>query len=75
MFDSCQGQIAATLIGTLTVCVVFIVDVRVVTASGWKEGSASQRLCKLGELFHFEISTGLNRQHRRELHKMVVVDR
>ncbi|KEF56157.1 uncharacterized protein A1O9_07738 [Exophiala aquamarina CBS 119918] len=37
-FDSCQGWIAAALIGTLTACVAFLVDIAVATASDWKTG-------------------------------------
>ena len=37
-FDQCQGWIAAALIGTLTACVAFAVDVAVATVSDWKTG-------------------------------------
>lgn len=37
-FDSCQGWIAAAVIGTLTACVAFLVDVAVATVSDWKTG-------------------------------------
>jgi len=37
-FDSCQGWIAAALIGVLTACVAFVVDVGVATVSDWKLG-------------------------------------
>ncbi|KAK5053926.1 hypothetical protein LTR84_001888 [Exophiala bonariae] len=37
-FDSCQGWIAAALIGTLTACVAFLVDIAVATVSDWKTG-------------------------------------
>lgn len=37
-FDSCQGWIAAALIGTLTACVAFLVDIAVATVSDWKMG-------------------------------------
>lgn len=37
-FDSCQGWIAAALIGTLTACVAFLVDIAVATISDWKTG-------------------------------------
>lgn len=37
-FDSCQGWIAAALIGMLTACVAFVVDVSVATLSDWKMG-------------------------------------
>ncbi|KAK5464983.1 hypothetical protein LTS15_001546 [Exophiala xenobiotica] len=37
-FDSCEGWIAAALIGTLTACVAFLVDVAVATISDWKTG-------------------------------------
>ncbi|ETI22179.1 hypothetical protein G647_06252 [Cladophialophora carrionii CBS 160.54] len=50
-FDSCQGWIAAALIGTLTACVAFLVDIAVATVSDWKTGYcssnpfASKELC------------------------------
>ncbi|KAF2093067.1 hypothetical protein NA57DRAFT_49222 [Rhizodiscina lignyota] len=37
-FDSCSGWIAVAIIGTLTACVAFVVDVAVATVSDWKEG-------------------------------------
>ncbi|KIX08157.1 uncharacterized protein Z518_02813 [Rhinocladiella mackenziei CBS 650.93] len=37
-FDSCEGWIAAALIGTLTACVAFLVDIAVATVSDWKTG-------------------------------------
>jgi chloride channel 3/4/5 len=37
-FDSCQGWIAAALIGVLTACVAFVVDVGVAMVSDWKLG-------------------------------------
>ncbi|KAJ9607957.1 hypothetical protein H2200_008036 [Cladophialophora chaetospira] len=42
-FDSCQGWIAAALIGTLTACVAFLVDVAVATVSDWKTGYCKNR--------------------------------
>ena len=41
MFDSCQGWIAAALIGVLTACVAFLVDVAEATVSDWKLGYCS----------------------------------
>jgi chloride channel 3/4/5 len=41
-FDSCQGWIAAVLIGVLTACVAFVVDVGVATVSDWKMGYCSK---------------------------------
>ncbi|MCJ1399478.1 hypothetical protein MMC11_002680 [Xylographa trunciseda] len=40
-FDSCQGWIAATMIGVLTACVAFAVDVAAATLSDWKIGYCS----------------------------------
>ena len=37
-FDSCSGWIAAALIGILTACVAFLVDVAEATVSDWKLG-------------------------------------
>ncbi|MCJ1478641.1 hypothetical protein MMC13_007322 [Lambiella insularis] len=37
-FDSCQGWIAAAIIGVLTACVAFMVDVAEATVSDWKTG-------------------------------------
>jgi len=38
LFDACSGWIAVILIGTLTACVAFVVDVGVATVSDWKVG-------------------------------------
>ncbi|KAK4944414.1 hypothetical protein LTR66_014499 [Elasticomyces elasticus] len=38
LFDSASGWIAAALIGTLTACVAFLVDVAEATVSDWKLG-------------------------------------
>ncbi|KAF2833062.1 hypothetical protein CC86DRAFT_441730 [Ophiobolus disseminans] len=38
LFDACSGWIAVVLIGTLTACVAFIVDIAVATVSDWKLG-------------------------------------
>jgi chloride channel 3/4/5 len=43
-FDSCQGWIAAALIGVLTACVAFVVDVSVATVSDWKIGYCSKNI-------------------------------
>lgn len=37
-FDSCSGWIAVAIVGTLTACVAYVVDVSVATVSDWKEG-------------------------------------
>ncbi|EXJ86041.1 hypothetical protein A1O1_06410 [Capronia coronata CBS 617.96] len=37
-FDSCEGWIVAAVIGTLTACVAYAVDVAVATISDWKTG-------------------------------------
>lgn len=37
-FDSCSGWIAVAIIGTITACVAFVVDVSVSTVSDWKLG-------------------------------------
>lgn len=41
IFDSSQGWIAAALIGFITACVAFLVDVAVATLSDWKLGYCS----------------------------------
>lgn len=41
-FDSASGWIAAAIIGTLTACVAFIVDVAAATVSDWKLGYCSR---------------------------------
>jgi chloride channel 3/4/5 len=38
LFDACSGWIAVILIGGLTACVAFVVDVAVATVSDWKQG-------------------------------------
>lgn len=38
MFDSASGWIAAALIGALTACVAFVVDIATATVSDWKLG-------------------------------------
>jgi chloride channel 3/4/5 len=38
LFDACSGWIAVVVIGTLTACVAFVVDVAVATVSDWKQG-------------------------------------
>ncbi|MCJ1372313.1 hypothetical protein MMC20_003536 [Loxospora ochrophaea] len=43
-FDSCQGWIAAALIGVLTACVAFLVDVAEATVSDWKIGYCSSNI-------------------------------
>jgi len=43
-FDSCQGWIAAALIGILTACVAFVVDVGVATVSDWKMGYCNKNI-------------------------------
>ena len=42
--DSCQGWIAVALIGMLTACVAFVVDVGVATVSDWKMGYCSKNI-------------------------------
>ena len=44
IFDASQGWIAAILIGVITACVAFLVDVSVVTVSDWKLGYCSGSL-------------------------------
>jgi chloride channel 3/4/5 len=39
--DACSGWIAVVVIGALTACVAFIVDIAVVTVSDWKVGYCS----------------------------------
>lgn len=66
-WDSCQGWFAAALIGTLTACVAFLVDIAVATISDWKTGYCSSNLLasreqcclKKGPLFPF-ADTGEN---------------
>lgn len=38
LFDACSGWIAVVLIGALTACVAFLVDIAVATVSDWKLG-------------------------------------
>ncbi|KAF2791772.1 chloride channel-like protein 3 [Melanomma pulvis-pyrius CBS 109.77] len=38
MFEACSGWIAVVIIGTLTACVAFLVDIAVATVSDWKLG-------------------------------------
>ncbi|GAB7350936.1 hypothetical protein MBLNU459_g1445t2 [Dothideomycetes sp. NU459] len=42
LFDSASGWIAAAIIGTLTACVAFVVDVTEATVSDWKMGYCSR---------------------------------
>ncbi len=44
LWDSGQGWIAAALIGTLTACVAFLVDVAEATVSDWKLGYCSSNV-------------------------------
>lgn len=37
-FDSCSGWIAVAIIGSITACIAFVVDVAEATVSGWKLG-------------------------------------
>lgn len=43
-FESCQGWIAAALIGILTACVAFLVDIAEATVSDWKLGYCTTNL-------------------------------
>lgn len=43
-WDSCQGWVAAALIGILTACVAAIVDMAVATVSDWKTGYCTTNL-------------------------------
>jgi chloride channel 3/4/5 len=38
LFDACSGWIAVVMIGALTACVAFVVDIAVATVSDWKLG-------------------------------------
>jgi len=38
LFDSCSGWIAVAIMGTLTACVAFVVDISVATVADWKIG-------------------------------------
>ncbi|KAH7414299.1 chloride channel [Phaeosphaeria sp. MPI-PUGE-AT-0046c] len=38
LFDACSGWIAVVVIGALTACVAFVVDIAVATVSDWKQG-------------------------------------
>jgi chloride channel 3/4/5 len=49
LFDEASGWIAAALIGTLTACVAYLVDVAEATVSGWKMG-----FCKRNPLLNFD---------------------
>ena len=64
-FDQCQGWIAAAIIGTLTACVAFVVDIAVATVSDWKTGycraspfSSKEMCCTKKKLFHGNADTG-----------------
>jgi chloride channel 3/4/5 len=46
LFDSCSGWIAVTLIGALTACAAFVVDVAEATVSDWKFGYCSKNPLK-----------------------------
>ncbi|KAM7218455.1 Cl channel CLC-3 [Rhypophila decipiens] len=37
-WDAAQGWVAAALIGIITACIAFVVDISVVTVADWKEG-------------------------------------
>ncbi|KAK3369926.1 chloride channel [Podospora didyma] len=43
-WDAAQGWVAACLIGLLTACVAWAVDVAVAAAAGWKEGYCSPKI-------------------------------
>jgi chloride channel 3/4/5 len=49
LFDEASGWIAAALIGTLTACVAYLVDVAEATVSDWKGG-----FCKRNPLLNFD---------------------
>lgn len=41
LFDACSGWIAVVVIGALTACIAFLVDIAVATISDWKVGYCS----------------------------------
>ena len=43
-FDACEGWIASALIGVLTACVTFLVDIAVATVSDWKLGYCKENV-------------------------------
>ncbi|KAG9186605.1 hypothetical protein G6011_09713 [Alternaria panax] len=43
LFDACSGWVAVVVIGALTACVAFLVDVAVATVSDWKVGYCEGR--------------------------------
>lgn len=47
--DSCEGWIAAAIIGVLTACVAFLVDIAVATVSDWKLGYCKPNVLKSRE--------------------------
>ena len=58
-WDSIEGWVAAALIGTLTACVAFVVDMGVATVSDWKSGycttnpfSSKEMCCTSKAPFH-----------------------
>jgi chloride channel 3/4/5 len=53
LFDDASGWIAAALIGTLTACVAYLVDVAEATVSDWKLG-----FCKRNILLNFDSCCG-----------------
>ncbi|RMZ90704.1 hypothetical protein DV736_g2076, partial [Chaetothyriales sp. CBS 134916] len=44
LLDACSGWIVAALIGTLTACVAFMVDMAVATVNDWKTGYCKTRV-------------------------------
>lgn len=54
LFDDASGWIAAALIGSLTACVAYLVDVAEATVSDWKLG-----FCKRNPLLNFDSCCGV----------------
>ncbi|OCL04833.1 chloride channel-like protein 3 [Glonium stellatum] len=61
IFEACSGWIAAAIVGTLTACVAFVVDVTEATVSDWKLG-----FCTINPLLNREACC----QHKTPLLRM-----
>ncbi|KZF26503.1 chloride channel-like protein 3 [Xylona heveae TC161] len=51
-WSSCEGWVAVALIGLLTACVAFLVDIAEATVSDWKEGYCSGNVFRTKEACH-----------------------
>lgn len=67
MFDEASGWIAAALIGTLTACVAYAVDVAEATVSDWKLG-----FCKRNPLLNFDSCCGIPSPPKANINSPIV---